>query len=627
MDEQQVASISATSVDESAGEDGLRNLQDIEPFLDSLIERQCQLLGAVAGLIIMQPMRGQSKGLTARHQVDDKHPLAPQQYKRLSEVGLRAVKSDGPISDTLAAAQGLLSAEPAYRVLASPLRIMGRPHGASICVVQDTPGLDVDDGLARLELSCVLMESYLWRQQAYAEAQSKIQLRESLDLLDKAQQGHNVQETATLFAHELQRRFGCSRVSIGLVHFHAIRLAALSGTEDVDRKSELAEALEAVMEECADQDIEIRCPQPEDIDPSERRVVRAHASLSERFGPCAIASFPLRLDGGLIGVVVLEREAQDPFNDATLRLLRLIAEYLGPTVWTRRMADRGVLAVTRDRSIEMAQLMVGPKKTGAKLFALLVLILVLAVTLIPVPDQIIATGRIIADQRRQVSAPFTGSIEEVIVQPGDVVKAGDELLRLDTKKQQFQLVQKENERKKLITEADTKRAKGELSAARMLEAQIRGITGEIDLLQYEINKAIIRSPIDGVITQGRLEDMIGEIVKPDTPLLEISQPETLRAIALVPESSITRVHSGQAGRLALTARPTDRIGLTVGSITPASEVVGQRNVYRVDIELEEPPEWMRPGMEGQVKIRGQRTNLFMVYARPMLNAIRMRLWW
>lgn len=627
MDEQQVAAISASSITESQAESGLSNVKDMEAFINDLIEKQCALIGAVAGVIMLRPTRDHPTGCNARYLANPSQPLNPKQYKRLAEIGTQVTKQDQPMTDILTASEGLLSHRPEYRVLASPLRLMGRPHGATVCLLNENADPNLVDKLKKLELSCIMLESFLWRQQAYSEAQSKIQMRETLDLLDKAQQGHNTTEMASLFAHELQRRFGCTRVSIGLVQGHAVRLVALSGTQDVDRKSELAEALEAVMEECADQDIEIRSPQPENIDPSERRVVRAHTSLSERYGPVAIASFPLRIDGGLIGVVVLERDIDDPFNDSTLRLLRLIAEYLGPSVWTRRMADRGILAVSRDRTIELAQITVGPEKTGAKLIAIIVLLVLLFITLFPVADRVNCTARINAEQRRKISAPFTGRIETVLVKPGDEVQQNQPLIKLDTAQLEFKLAQKQNELNKLITEADDKRSQGEIAAADMSDAQIEVVQYDVNLLNYQLQQATIKAPISGTITQGRLEDMEGEVVEPDSPLLEISQLNTLIAQLRVPESGIARVAPGQIGWLALTSRPSDKIEFKVINITPASELFERKNVYRVEIQLIDKPEWLRPGMEGQARIFGKKTNLFNIYARPMLDAVRLKFWW
>lgn len=627
MDEQ-VVSISASTSTEVEGAGPLRAGHGVDAFLADLIKRQCGLVQAVAGVILLRPTREQPNGSTVRHEVDSRFSITPRDYRRLSEVAARAARENKPVLDHITSSTGLLTAEPEFRVLAAPLMLAGRPHGASVCIVPDRPEGELEESLKRLELSTLAFEAFLWRQQAFVEAESKIQLREALDLLDKSNQGHDTSEMASMFCNELQRRFGCTRVSIGLIYTHSVRVVAIGGSEHLDRRSELAEALEAVMEECADQDTEIRFPQPAETDPSERRVVRAHASLSERHGPCSIASFPLRIEDGLIGVVVMERDAEDPFNDGTLRLLRLIAEYIGPTVWTRRMADRGVLAVSRDRVIDLSETLVGPQKTGAKIFGLIALAVLLISLVFPVRDRAVGTGRIVADQRRQVSAPYQGRLDEVFIKPGDVVEAGvTPLFKLDTRQALLELQSAIGEKQRLSTQADDARFRGKTSEAAQYDARILATQADIDLYQYQLDRATVLAPISGTVTQGDLEDRLGEVVQPSQALIEIAQLNTITAVALIPEQGIARVAVGQTGTLAITARPADRIEFRVARITPASELLDQTNVYRVEVELVDPPDWLRPGMEGQAKIWGQRTNLFTIYTRPLFDALRLRFWW
>ncbi len=630
MDERRVSTVSAGTAVEapaSAEVSSTQSAEGVEGFLRDMARRQCLLVDGLSAVVMLAPTRENPTGTTARFAIDERYALPAKHMKRLAEVAARAAKEGHGVAEPFSFGTGLLSARPEHQALAAPLRLMGRTLGASVCIVPMRDEEATSDGLARLDLTTAMFEAFLWRQQAVAEAQAKIQLRETLDLMDKALPGHDATEMSALFAQELQRRFGCVRVSVGLVHGHAVRVIAMSGQEHIDRRSELAESLEAVMEECADQDVEVRCPQPDDVDPADRRVVRAHQSLSQRFGPTAIASFPMRIDEGLIGVVVMERDAGDPFNDATLRLLRLIAEYMGPAIWTRRLADRGVLAVTRDRLGEGTRTLLGPEKTAAKLIAVAVLILLGVAFLIPVPDRVVGQGRIVADVRRQITVPFVGRIAEVLAKPGDQVQAGTVLIRMDTREATQKLAERRSELNRLRIREDQLRSDGKAGEAAMARAEAAGAAADITLLEDQITQSEIRAPIAGTVTAGQLDDRIGEVVEPASPLMEIADLNTLHAVLLIPESGIARVVVGREGEIALTGRPQERITITVTRVTPASEVYQQRNVYRVEADLSAGPDWLRPGMEGQAKVRGATTNLFTIYTRPLWDSLRLRWWW
>jgi len=227
----------------------------------------------------------------------------------------------------------------------------------------------------------------------------------------------------------------------------------------------------------------------------------------------------------------------------------------------------------------------------------------------------------------QVSSPFSERIEQVLVTQGDLVTLGQELIILRTKEIEYQLFQLKNQLRRLRIQADEARSSGKIFEAKMVDAEIGVTQADLDLILYKISQSRIKAPIAGIITQGNLDDMVGEVISPDQPILEIAQLSTLTAIILVPESGVTRVEPGQVGQLALSARPGVKLEYVVESITPASEIFQQQNVYRVEVELQDPPDWLRPGMEGQAKIYGGRTNLFTIYTRPLFDAIRLRLWW
>jgi multidrug efflux pump subunit AcrA (membrane-fusion protein) len=614
-------------------------LRELRAFLLELLRSQCALVGAAAGAVYLSGGSGRPPGLLAQHEIADENTaiLLPPVLARMERLAQEVVTQAGGRADgrtdlvALPREAGMYGEEARQKIVAAPLWADGRVEGA--CVLALKPrGMTEAEALRLLTLSVAQFEAYLWRKQCMSEAQQKLMLRETLELLDVAQQGASAGTMGAIMCNELKRRFGCTRVSIGLVQREFIRLAAVTGADEVDRNAPAVECLEEAMEECAAQDVEVVYPAPAsaEADPAQRRVTRAHDDLSRKFGPAAILSLPLRVEGDLVGVVVLERDGSDPFPAGAVPLLRLVAETIGPALWTRRLADRGVLAVTRDRLLDLGTAIVGPRHTGAKLLGMIILV-ALALTLVPVPSRVTASAEVRAAVTRTIVAPFTGYLESVSVQPGDNVEEGQVLASMDTGDMLLEIAETRariDSFKEQYVEAVQKYDQGK---ARSLEAQIAEATAHMSMLDDHVARASIKAPVAGLIGKGDLRQFVRAKVDPTQPLFEIVSREQ-RAVAYVEERDVQRVKAGQEGALVSRSRPGAKVPVKVTRVNPAAEVVRGKNVYQADVEFVGPmdsdaAEWLRPGMTGTIKLDDGYCPTLVTVLRPIVDEVRMRLWW
>lgn len=630
MDEQAVA---ITTVRDQ-GKDQIESALTIESFLGEMLRWQCELVGAAAGVIYLRPTRERQDGIAARWTENNGNLLARQHLARFQRIGARVIQQDQSIIEDFDSGDGLYTGAATHHIIASPLKSAEVTHGAVVVLLN--AGIEpttLTEATTKLELSTRRFESYMWRQQCLAEAKAKVQLRETLELLDAAQQGTNAETMGQLFCHELERRFGCTRVSIGLVKGQAIRMVSVGNTDDLSKRSAVAESLEGVMEECADQDVEIIYPQPlrEDgtIDPAQRRVTYAHSQHSEKFGPCSIASLPLRVTNDLVGVVVLEREQSDPFPPGALPLLRLVAEYIGPSMWTRRLADRKVLAVSRDRFYEFGEKLVGPRHTTLKLIVTAIILVFLLMVVVPVPNRVVAESSLKAMALREIPAPFPALLAEVDVKPGDTVQAGQVLGKLDTLELQLQLNRAIHERGEYQSRFDAAQAERKWSDAAIASQKVEEISNTIRLLQDRLARATLRAPISGIVTKGDLEEYINAPVDPTQVLFEVMDLSSLRVIINVDERDIYRIEVGDEGRFAPAGSPGRRIPFVIKHIIPSAEPKDSNNVYRVEAVLKNPEDaqYLRPGMAGTARINDGYSNTLGILTRRLVDTIRLRLWW
>ncbi|MEQ9097241.1 MAG: GAF domain-containing protein [Phycisphaerales bacterium] len=617
----------------------------LSDYLEGLLDRLCALSRAQAGLAFIKPGQQRAGGLAALRapsgeRLAEQLRADAQLLARLSKLADRAAD----LAQQQGAAQALTESvtvgggalyqpQATHRATAVPLVALGQAEGACVVLspIHEQPAAM---GERALLAAAEGFEGFLWSQRALAEAERTARLRETLEMLDAAQRGASARSMASLFCDELRRRFGCSRVSVGLVQGHDIRAIAISGADTIDRRNPAVEALEAAMDECADQDIEVVYPQGDDLAPAERRVVRAHGELSRSFGPSSIVSLPLRVDGDLVGVAVLERDADDPFPTGSLGLLRLVAEFIGPAVWTRRLADRGILAVVRDRVLDLGSAIVGPRHTLAKLVGVLAILVFVVLAALPIPDRVSAQAETKAAGQRALTPPYQGYLAWVGVKPGDAVTAGQLLARMDTTEREATLAQLQAQYAAQRTQRESELSRGRMEQAQVLSERLRELEAQIGLLQYEIDKARITAPIDGRVAGSDLEPWLDAPIAPDTPLLRIVGDENV-VVLRIPERDIAaaqrRLESAADepdGTFAPRARPEQRLPLRLVRVNPQAEAISGGNVYLVEAEIDgDSPSWLKPGMTGRARLHDGWTTPLVRLARPLIDRAQMAWWW
>jgi len=466
--------------------------------------------------------------------------------------------------------------------------------------------------------------------QATAEQAELSRLRAHLDILHRAvrtlsiiNKPRHFLRAAMEFCNELAALWQCERVSIGIHKGRTIHLKALSHCEHFNRKMELIQDIESAMEECLDQDMEIVYP----ATPQAMVISRAAAGLSQKHGPSAVLSVPLRLDEQAEAVVALERPAERPFDQATIDAICLTCALCSSRLLNLRKHDRWFGARWLDTWRRYLGLLFGVQHTGAKLVALLVFGFIVFAVFGRGMYRAKSSCMLEAVVQQSICAPFDGFIKEVHVETGDTVAAHDTILAaLDTAELRLRLSAAKAEHMGYLKQVDAMMRDGNTAQAQIAEADADKVQAQIDMLSYQIAQAGLVSPIEGTVVTGDLKQRVGAPVKTGDVLFEVTPLDSLRAQVFVAEDQILDIREGQEGRLATVSYPDQRIPFVVERISPMAEVVNTRNVFVVRVRLLETRDWMRPGMEGVAKIDVGRRRYLWIWSRKLVNWIRMKLW-
>jgi biotin carboxyl carrier protein len=488
----------------------------------------------------------------------------------------------------------------------------------------------LDRARERLELTVGLLALYEMRLTVEARRHDLARLRAAMEVLGALNEHDRMRATAMALCNEIASRWGAERVALGFLRGRYVRTVAISHTERFDRKMRLVQDIEAAMEECLDQDIEIAHPPPE----GSGFVCRAAAELSRRHGPTCVLSLPLRRGGEVAGVVTVETAIDRPPSVETAEMLRLTCDLCTPRLLELHDHDKWIGARAADMTRAGLAHLLGPRHTWTKLIAVLVVAFVLFCLLVKGPDRVDASFEITAVERRLVPAPFAGRIQAVEVEPGDVVEGGATVLAtLDTIDLQLRLASARAERAGYLKEADLALRDGKQVEVQMAEANLRRVEADIRLLEHQVTQASLVAPITGTVVTGDLKRQIGAPVDTGDLLFEIAPLAALRAELEVPEDRIPDLlelgdleAGAHHGTMASVAHPGDYIPFVIERINPVAEVIDQKNVFRVRVRLDERRDWLRPGMKGVAKVTVGRRPYGYLWTRKAVNWVRMKLW-
>jgi biotin carboxyl carrier protein len=594
-----------------------------EEFLTGLLALECQIGQAEGGAILPARAPDQPAQVLAVYPAPQPGATAPVWLAQAVELSSQAIASGAPLVRPLHRPDDLYGQPARRHLVLLVLRSGDRIRGAAAFVLDTSDPAVVAARRERLEVTLSLLSLYEMRL-ALSRRQSDLErLRRAMETLAAVNDQGRFAGAAMALVNEVSARWQSDRVSLGFLKGRYVHVRALSHTEKFSRKMKLVQDIESAMEECLDQDVEILHPAA----PDSTYVSRATAQLSHRHGPTAVLGLPMRHEGQTRAVLLLERAPQAPFTLEEVEALRLTCDLCAARLMALERQDRWFGARAASAVGHGLGWVVGPKHTWVKVLALAILAGALALVFAKGEYRADAPFVLEATTRQVIPAPFDGYLEKVFVEPGSPVEAHQTVLgNLETTDLKLNLAGAQAEREGALTEAAAAMRDSKTAEEKIAQLKARVVEARIELLQRLIRQAAITSPTSGVVISGDLKRQVGSPVQTGQVLFEVAPLQGLYAELSVPEDLIAEVQEGQAGELATASYPDRRIPFRVKRINPVAEVVNQRNVFKVRVELGTTYRWMRPGMEGVAKVDVGRRHYVWIWTRRLVNWVRMTLW-
>lgn len=219
-----------------------------------------------------------------------------------------------------------------------------------------------------------------------------------------------------------------------------------------------------------------------------------------------------------------------------------------------------------------------------------------------------------------LAAPFAGTLQELSVERGAAVKAGDTLFKLDIQPQVSEL--KQTEQQLSEAKASLRLAELRLTRAKQLikhdataqdaldEAQanyskqlayLKQAQALLTKLNWTIEQKVGLAPTEAMVFDTYYRN--GELVAKGQPVVSLLAPNDIHAVAYVPEGLLGRLNVG--GKLSLSCDSCQQPAtVTIDYISPKAEytppVIYSRSnnhklIYRIEAKPDKPSPHLHPG--------------------------------
>lgn len=507
--------------------------------------------------------------------------------------------------------------------VAYPLEVSGRLQGVIVLETEDLPAQEIQAVMRQLHWGAGWLEAFLRRAELTRTEETKERIQKVLDMVAGVVEHEKFQPAAMGFVTLLSTVLECDRVSIGFTGRKRTRAAAISHSAEFGKHTNLVRAIEAAMDEAIDQRAVILYPPPSEPVPL---VTRAHHDLARESGGAVICSVPMGHEEVLLGALTLERRSDKPFDESAVEFIKTVAALAGPVLEGKRKEERWLFTKAVESCTDQLRKYTGPGHFGLKAVTAAVIVLLLFFTLVKGVHRIKAPTVLEGVVQRAIGAPFNGYVVEAPARPGDLVRQGNLLCRLDDRELKLERLKWATQREQFSKQESEALAKHDRAQVLINGAKIDQAVAQVALLDEQLSRARITAPFDGIVTSGDFSQSLGTPVERGQVLFEVAPLRGYRVIVQVDERDIGWVAVGQEGELALPSVPGTVFPLTVTRITPISTAKEGRNYFRVEAELGKTSERLRPGMEGVGKISAGRASLIWIWTHEAVEWIRLKVW-
>jgi RND family efflux transporter MFP subunit len=346
--------------------------------------------------------------------------------------------------------------------------------------------------------------------------------------------------------------------------------------------------------------------------------------LSREDGPRGLAIIPMEDDQGVLGLLAIETDEENPpLEGENEELITILANQT-------TVAIRNAELYQQVPMIGMLEPILGKVRAARRASrrqlwtrGLVIAAVALVGFLVPLPTWVSGDAAVRPATRVPLRAATEGTVEEVLVSEGEVVEQGTVVARMRRDELMVELEQVRAAAQRATAEATRAHMQGDLATYRARQSALAEFFESEQFLTKELERTSLVAPIDCIVLTRDVELRRGQHLQRGEIFLELADLSMMEAEVWVPEEDVHRLSAGRPARLKVHAYPDRAFRGEVAGIAPRADVNG---TFRVIVRFDNEDGALRPGMTGRAHLDAPNEPLLTRVLRPMLRWLRLKFW-
>ena len=409
------------------------------------------------------------------------------------------------------------------------------------------------------------------------------------------------------------------RCSIAIQDRGRLRLGAVSGVAEIDRKSPDVRKTEELVQWVFFSGADVNVTEQEDgtIVADRPETEEKFRALFRETGLKAFYAAILKDEEGKLGVLAFECREPILFDAETRDLLQILINQATVAVRNAQLYQQVPLVGFWKPLLKRRRKLLEIPRRRRQAWGIGTLVVALVLFLVPWRLRIAGPARVLPGRRTVVTAGVDGIVAAVLHREGDTVAKDAVIATLDDESYRAALADAQAAYQ--IAESAVARYQEAGNAPAMFEAQWHRdeLEAKIAMEQQRFDYTRLRAPAAGVIVTPRLEERVGQNLARGAEFCVVADVGTVSVEVAVPEEDSSLIRTGQPVDVKLNPYPTRSFHGEVTRVGAGIREDGKDRFVIAEVRVANPNSDLKTGMLGKAKIRaGSRRIVTLLLRRP-----------